>query len=44
MVYIGKTYNLWYLVIDQMENISSYYVHDKHDVSNINQIHLFCWS
>ncbi|XP_029341770.1 transformation/transcription domain-associated protein isoform X2 [Acyrthosiphon pisum] len=31
MVYIGKTYNLWYLVIDQMENISSYYVHDKHD-------------
>lgn len=36
MVYIGKTFNLWYLVIDQMENISNSYVHDKHNVSNIN--------
>lgn len=36
MVHIGKTYNLWYLVIDQMENISSQYVHDKHNVSNKN--------
>lgn len=44
MVYIGKTFNLWYLVIDQMENISNSYVHDKHNVSNINQMHLFCGS
>jgi len=36
MVHIGKTYNLWYLVIDQMENISSQYLHDKHNVSNKN--------
>lgn len=36
MVYIGKTFNLWYLVIDQMEDICSYYVHDKKDVRNIN--------
>jgi len=36
MVYIGKTFNLWYLVIDQMEDICSYYVHDKKDVSNIS--------
>jgi len=42
MVYIGKTFNLWYLVIDQMENICNSYLHNKHNVSNINQIHLFC--
>jgi len=36
MVYIGKTFNLWYLVIDQMEDICSYYVHDQKDVSYLN--------
>jgi len=42
MVYIGKTYNLWHLVIKQMEDICSCYIHDKKDVSNINKIHMFC--
>lgn len=38
MVYIGKTYNLWYTVIGQLEDIYNYSERDKKDVSNINQI------
>lgn len=33
MVHIGKTYNLWYKVIDQMEDVCSYYEHHKKNVS-----------
>lgn len=36
MVYIGKTYNLWYTVIEQLEDIYNCSDHDKKDVSNIN--------
>lgn len=32
MVYIGKTYNLWYEVINQMEDICDYYEYNKKNV------------
>lgn len=40
MVYIGKTYNLWYTVIGQLEDMYNYNFpeHDKNNVGNINQI------
>lgn len=41
LVYIGKTYNLWYKVIEQMEDISNYFQHDKKNVSCTNLYHLF---
>lgn len=33
MVYIGKTYNLWHKVIEQMEDICNYFEHNKKNVS-----------
>lgn len=33
MVYIGKTYNLWYNVIEEMENICDYFEHAQKNVS-----------
>lgn len=41
MVYIGKTFNLWYLVIDQMEDICSYYIHDKKDEAVEGMIQMY---
>lgn len=41
MVYIGKTYNLWYLVIKEMEDICEYYEHDKRNVSPTNENLMF---
>lgn len=32
MAYIGKSYNLWYKVIEQLEDISNYYEHEKKNV------------
>lgn len=36
MVYIGKTYNLWYKVIEQLEDICNCLHHDRKDVSFTN--------
>ncbi|XP_025202207.1 transcription-associated protein 1-like [Melanaphis sacchari] len=41
MTYIGKTYNLWYLVIKQMEDICNYYKHDKKDEAVEGMIQMY---
>lgn len=41
MVYIGKTYNLWYLVINEMEDMCEYYEHDKKNVGFTNKKLIF---
>jgi len=33
MVDIGKTHNLWYEIIEEMENVCNYFDHTKKDVS-----------
>lgn len=38
MVYIGKTYNLWHKVIEQLEEICNYFEYEKKNVSFINKI------
>lgn len=36
MVYIGKTYSLWYKIIKQLEEITEDFEHKKKNVSYIN--------
>lgn len=38
MVHIGKTYNLWYKVIEQLEDICDYFKHYKKNVSDFIKI------
>lgn len=36
MVYIGKTYSLWYKIINQLEDLTEYFDYKKKNVSYIN--------
>jgi len=33
MVYIGRAHNLWYKIINEMEDLCDYFDHAKKDVS-----------